>query len=78
MELLISIVLGAIAGWIAGMIMKSHGGILRNIILGIVGGFLGNFLFGLLKISIGGMFGGLIVAVVGACLCIWIGKLIFK
>ena len=44
--MLISIILGGIIGWIAGKLMHSRGGIIRNIILGIVGSAVGNFLAG--------------------------------
>ena len=49
-ELLVSIVIGAIAGWIAGIIMNSKGGLIKNIILGVVGGFVGGFIFNLLQL----------------------------
>ena len=39
------IITGALAGWLAGMAMKSCGGILTDIVVGIIGGFLGGFLF---------------------------------
>ena len=54
-NLLIAIAIGAVSGWLAGILMKSKGSLLRNIILGIVGGLLGKFLFGLLGISFGGI-----------------------
>ena len=47
------ILIGLIAGWIAGRIMKGRGfGLLGNIVVGIVGAWLGNFLFGLLGIAL--------------------------
>ncbi len=75
MHLLVSLALGALAGWIAGKIMKSSHGLLMNIILGLVGGLVGGWLGGLLGIG-GGWISGLILAVVGACLLIWISRLI--
>ena len=66
-RILVSLVLGALAGWIAGKIMKSSHGLLMNIILGLVGGLIG---LG------GGWLSGLILAVVGACLLIWVARLI--
>jgi uncharacterized membrane protein YeaQ/YmgE (transglycosylase-associated protein family) len=58
------IVVGLIAGWLAGVVMKGGGyGILVDIILGILGGFLGGWIFGLLGIGAGGgMIGSIIVA----------------
>lgn len=74
--LLIWLVLGAVAGWIAGMIMKTgSGNVVTNIIVGIVGAFLGGWLANL--VGIGSATGGLsivsvITAVVGACVLLFI------
>ena len=46
MGLLIVLLVGALVGWIAGMIMKSGGGILFDIVIGIVGALIAGFLFG--------------------------------
>ena len=52
MGILVSVLIGAAAGWLAGNIMKSNsGGLLMNILLGIVGGFVGNWIFGMLNLS---------------------------
>jgi uncharacterized membrane protein YeaQ/YmgE (transglycosylase-associated protein family) len=51
MNFLLWIVVGLIAGWLAGQVMKGGGyGVLVEIILGILGGFLGGWLFGQLGI----------------------------
>jgi len=42
-----AIIMGAIVGWIAGKLMNTEGGLLRNIIVGIIGSFVGSFVFGL-------------------------------
>ena len=68
---ILSIVVGALAGWIAEKIMRTNDGLLMNIILGIVGAVVGNFLLMLIfGATMGGIVGQLIVAVVGACLLI--------
>lgn len=73
----LSIIIGALAGWIAEQIMKSNQGLLMNIILGIVGAVLGNFLLMLVfGATMGGIVGQLIVAVIGACLLIAIVRAI--
>ena len=77
-DLLISIAIGALSRWLAGIIMKSKGGLLRNIIFGIVGGFVGGLIFGLLGISFNGYLGTIIVSVIGACLVIFIFNKVFK
>lgn len=68
--IIMSIIIGGLAGWIAEKVMKFDTGLIMNIVLGIVGAIVGNFLLGLLGIGLGGFFGQLIVAVVGACILI--------
>lgn len=62
------IIVGGIAGWLAGKLMKGGGfGILVNVLLGIIGSVIGGWLFGVLGISVGGGFiGSLASATVGA------------
>ena len=69
--LIMTIILGALAGWIAEKVMKFDTGLIMNIVLGIAGAILGNFILGALGISFGGLIGQLIVAVAGACLLIF-------
>ncbi len=75
---ILSIILGAIAGWIAEKIMKTNTGLLMNIVVGIVGALIGNFLFDMLLGSSGegNVIGQLIVAVIGACILIWLVRLV--
>jgi len=74
------IVVGLIAGWLAGLVMKGGGyGIIVDILLGIVGGWLGGWLFGRLGIwPAGGMLGSIIVAFVGAVILVAITRLMKK
>ena len=69
-----SLFIGAIAGWIAGMLMNSRGSLLRNIILGVVGGAVGNYLFDLIGFHAYKGFGNIITAVVGSCVIIYVGR----
>jgi len=80
MSLLYFILIGAVAGWLAGQIMKGGGfGLLVNIILGIIGGAVGGWLFGQLGISAGGGLGGsLITATVGAVAVLFVAGLFKK
>jgi uncharacterized membrane protein YeaQ/YmgE (transglycosylase-associated protein family) len=80
MSLLYFIIIGAVAGWLAGQIMKGGGfGILVNIVLGIVGGAVGGWLFGQLGISAGGgLTGSLITATVGAVAVLFVASLFKK
>ena len=80
MAILLFILIGAAAGWLAGLIMKGGGfGLLGNIIVGIVGGFLGGWLTRILGFSSGGGFGWqILVSVLGACLLLFIISLFKK
>ena len=77
---LIFLAIGAIAGWLAGNILKGGGfGLLGNIVVGIIGAFVGGFLFGLVGLSAGsGLVGSLITAVVGAAVLLFIVGLFKK
>lgn len=70
---IIFLAIGALAGWLAGIIMKGRGfGIIGNIIVGIVGAVLGGFLFSLVGITAGGLLGAIITATVGAIVLLFI------
>ncbi len=71
-NIIITLALGGVAGWLAGMIMKSEGGILRNIILGLLGGAVGSFVLGIIGISGSNIIGGILIAVFGACLLVFL------
>jgi uncharacterized membrane protein YeaQ/YmgE (transglycosylase-associated protein family) len=67
MELLWIVLIGIVAGWLAGQIMKGRGfGWLRNLIVGVIGSLLGGFLFALLGLAAYGLVGRLIMATFGA------------
>lgn len=72
------LIIGAIAGWLAGLVMKGGGfGLLGDIIVGIIGAFLGGWLFGKLGVSFGGgLAGSLIVAFLGAVVLLFLVRLI--
>ncbi|MDO4582361.1 MAG: GlsB/YeaQ/YmgE family stress response membrane protein [Bacillota bacterium] len=79
LSLIIWLAVGALIGFIAGKIMKSKSGLIGNIIIGIVGSALGGWLAGLLGIGGAGFsLGGLLVSIGGACLLIFLARLIFK
>jgi uncharacterized membrane protein YeaQ/YmgE (transglycosylase-associated protein family) len=67
MNILIFLAIGAVAGWLAGTLMKGGGfGLIGNIVVGIIGSVVGGLLFGLLGLSANGMIGSLVTATVGA------------
>ncbi len=67
-SLLITLIIGAVIGWLAGQVKRGYGfGLLGNIIVGILGSFLGSWLFGVLGVSLGaGLLGTIITGVIGA------------
>ena len=68
-----AIVIGLIAGWLAGTVMKGRGyGVLIDIVLGIVGGVIGRFVFAVLGLSSWNVIGSIIVSFVGAVILIWL------
>lgn len=74
-----TIIIGGIAGWLAGKLTKGQGfGVAANIVLGIIGGVVGGFLFGLVGLSAYGLIGRLVVATVGAMVLVWIAKKVGK
>jgi uncharacterized membrane protein YeaQ/YmgE (transglycosylase-associated protein family) len=67
------IIIGLVAGFLAGAVVKGHGfGIVGNLIVGVIGALLGGFVFGLLGISFGGLIGNLICAFLGAVLLLFL------
>jgi uncharacterized membrane protein YeaQ/YmgE (transglycosylase-associated protein family) len=77
-SLLVFLIVGAIAGWLAGLIVKGYGfGLLGNIVVGIVGAFIAGWLFPALGISLGtGIVAAIIHAVIGAVILLVLIRLI--
>jgi len=74
-----AVVIGLIAGWLAGTVMKGRGyGVLMDIVLGIVGGVIGRFVFGLLGLSSWNVIGSIVVSFVGAVILIWLVRQLKK
>ena len=78
LNLIISLVVAGVAGWLAGNIMKVQplqiGGnpILGNVLLGLLGGFVGSAMLWLIGFGTSGLIGGLIAAVLGAIVVIYV------
>ncbi len=67
------IIIGAVAGWLAGTLMRGGGfGFIVNVLVGIAGAVIGGWVFGLLGIAAGGIMGSLITALIGAVILLWI------
>ena len=80
MEVIGTIIIGALAGWLGSKIFTGSGlGLLWNIIIGILGGFLGYWLFGVLNISLGdGWVGAILTGAIGAIIILAIINWIIK
>jgi uncharacterized membrane protein YeaQ/YmgE (transglycosylase-associated protein family) len=73
MHIIWFLVIGLIAGWLAGMITKGRGfGVFVNLVVGVLGAVLGGFLFGLLGLSAHGFIGSVVMAVVGAVVLLFL------
>ncbi|TIM39565.1 GlsB/YeaQ/YmgE family stress response membrane protein [Mesorhizobium sp.] len=77
-SLLVFIIIGAIAGWLAGLIVKDFGlGLIGNIVVGIVGALIAGLLFPRLGFAIGGgIFASIIHATIGAVILLVLIKLV--
>ncbi|CAE6512046.1 Transglycosylase associated protein [Nitrosomonas nitrosa] len=72
--LIIFMVIGAAAGWLAGILMKGGGfGPVGNIIIGIIGAIAGGLMFGLL-----GLIGSIVTAILGAALLLFLVWIVTK
>jgi uncharacterized membrane protein YeaQ/YmgE (transglycosylase-associated protein family) len=77
--LIIFLAIGAVAGWLAGNLMRGGGfGLLGNIVVGIIGAVVGGSVFGFFGITAGGLIGSIITATAGAALLIFVVGLIKK
>lgn len=78
MEIVWFLLIGLIAGWLAGVLVKGGGfGVIGDIIVGVIGAFVGGYLFKFVGVSVGGgMIGSIVVATVGAIVLIVILRLI--
>lgn len=77
-SLIIFIIVGAIAGWLAGLLVKGFGfGLIGNIVVGIVGAFIAGWLFPFIGVSIGsGIIAAIIHATIGAVILLVLIRLV--
>ena len=80
MEIISTIVIGSIAGWLGSTIFKGSSlGLVGNIIVGIIGSFVGSWSLGMLGVSLGsGWVGAILTGAVGALIILFLLNLIFK
>jgi len=75
--LILFLLIGVCAGWLAGRIMKGSGfGFVGDLVVGVVGALLGGWIFGLLGIAAYGLLGSLITALVGALVLLYLLRLV--
>lgn len=80
MEIIITLLIGAVAGWLGSLIYKGSGlGLLGNVIVGILGGVVGYWLMGKLNISLGNSWLSIILtSAIGAIIILFLFNLVFK
>jgi len=77
MNFVLFILIGLIAGALAGRVVSGHGyGVLGDIVVGVIGAFLGGWIFTVLGIGGGGVLMSLLVAFIGAIVLLWLIRLI--
>ena len=80
MEIVVILIIGAVAGWLGSTIYKGSGlGIIGNIIVGIAGSFVGYWLLGKLGVSLGGgWIGAILTGAIGAIVILFLLNIIFN
>jgi uncharacterized membrane protein YeaQ/YmgE (transglycosylase-associated protein family) len=77
MEFVWFIIVGLVAGWLAGVIMKGGGyGVIGDIVVGVVGALIGGYLFSAMGLAAGGLLGAILIALIGAIILIALLRLI--
>lgn len=71
------IILGLLAGWLAGRVMGEGGfGLVGDIVVGLIGAMVGGVVIGFLWTGTVGLIGSLVIAVIGACILIWLVRVL--
>lgn len=80
MELLVTLLIGALAGWLGSVLYRGSGlGLIGNIIVGIAGSFLGYWLLGKLGLSLGtGWIAAVLTGAIGAIIILFLLNLIIR
>ena len=80
MEILVTLLIGALAGWLGSVLYKGSGlGLIGNIIVGIAGSFLGYWLLGKLGLSLGtGWVAAILTGAIGAIIILFLLNLIIR
>jgi uncharacterized membrane protein YeaQ/YmgE (transglycosylase-associated protein family) len=79
MSILWFLLIGLIAGWLAGKVIKGNSfGLIGNMIVGVIGALIGGFLFGQMGVSTSGWIGEILAATVGAIILLLLLRLVPK
>jgi uncharacterized membrane protein YeaQ/YmgE (transglycosylase-associated protein family) len=79
MYLIWFLLVGLVAGWLAGKLMKGSGyGVVGDVLLGVVGAFVGGFLFRVVGLSAHGTIGSIIMATIGAMVLVALARALRK
>lgn len=78
LDLIISLAVAALVGYLAGQFMNLKSAWYINIVLGLLGGFVGSIVFGLIGIDSSNIIGSIVISTVGACLVIFLYKKFVK
>ncbi|MBR0062752.1 MAG: GlsB/YeaQ/YmgE family stress response membrane protein [Oscillospiraceae bacterium] len=71
-NLIVTLAVGGVSGWLAGKIMKTENSIVMNIIIGLIGGGVGGIVMSFIGLGATNIIGDILISVVGACLCIFV------
>lgn len=76
--ILVLLLVGLVAGWLAGQIVRGRGfGLIGDLVVGVIGAFIGSWIFGALGIFVGmGLIGAVISATIGAVILVAIIRLV--
>lgn len=74
MGLIVWLIVGGVAGWLASTYMNKSQGIVMNVIVGIAGAFIGGFLGRTVGLHATGFIGSIIMATIGAVVLLWVLK----
>jgi uncharacterized membrane protein YeaQ/YmgE (transglycosylase-associated protein family) len=77
-SILIFLLIGAVAGWLAGLVVKGFGfGLIGNIVVGVLGAFIAGYVFPAIGVSLGaGIIGAIIHATIGAVILLLVVRVI--
>ena len=78
-EIVYILIVGLIAGWLAGKIMKGKGyGLVGDLVVGVLGAIVGSWLFGVLGLGTYGILGSIVVALIGALILLYLVRTVKK